>query len=532
MSRQAFLKGALILTVAGIIVKIIGAGNRIFLSRLLGGEGIGLYQMAYPIYQMALSVSSAGIPVAISILVAEKMALQDIGGARRIFRISLNFTIATGLLFSLLLYFGAGWLVESQAVRDGRAYYSLVALAPAIFFVTVLASYRGFFQGMQKMMPTALSQIVEQLVRVVVMVVLAGFLLPYGMEYAAAGASFGAFPGSVAGVGVLVYFYFKEKRAKRGMIPFYAVEREPGRLIILRILKLALPVSLANMMLPLTANIDLLIVPARLEAAGYSVEAATELFGYLTGMAASLVNLPTILTASLAASLVPAISEALARSDKALIKRRASMAFRLVGLLMVPSCVGLYLLAYPVSGMLYATYQAGSSIAILSVGVVLLGVGQVTTGILQGMGYTAIPLVNMVLAAVAKTLCSWYLTALPAWGIGGAAWATNVDFGVAALLNLYFVNKYVGVKLPMGDMAKIVFSAAAMGAAVLLVYDAMMRNLFGNCPATLTAIFFGGIVYTIAVLFTGALRRRDIEGIPKIGAAMAKILSLLGLMKG
>lgn len=531
MSRQAFLKGALILTVAGIIVKLIGAGNRIFLSRLLGGEGIGLYQMAYPIYQMALSVSSAGIPVAISILVAEKMALQDLSGAQRIFRISLKFTIITGILFSLLLYFGAGWLVESQIVRDDRAYYSLIALAPAIFFVTVLASYRGFFQGMQKMVPTALSQIVEQLVRVVTMIILAGVLLPYGMEYAAAGASFGAFPGSVAGVAVLIYFYYKTKRVKVDLPRLQEKPRESGYSIIVRILKLALPVSLANIMLPLTANIDLLVVPARLEAAGYSVEAATELFGYLTGMAASLVNLPTILTASLAASLVPAISEALTNKDKTMIKRRTTMAFRIVNLLMFPSCVGLYLLAYPISEMLYATYHAGSSIAILSIGVILLGIGQITTGILHGLGHTTIPLINMVLAAMVKTFFSWYLTALPEWGISGAAWATNADFGMAALLNLYFIHKYVGVKLHIGDMLKVIFSAMVMGITVLIVYDTMMLKLFGNNLSTLTAIFFGGIVYTIAILFTGVLLKRDIESIPKFGESIAKALVKFGLVK-
>ena len=208
MSKDKFLKGALILTVAGIIVKVIGSVNRILLSRLLGGEGIGLYQMAYPIYLLALSISSAGIPVAISIMVAEKAALQDYKGANRVFRISLSVMVVTGAAFSALLYFGAGWLIEHQYVRDSRAYYAIAALAPAIFFVTILASYRGYFQGMQRMLPTGASQIAEQLVRVVTMVAFAWYLLPRGLEYAAAGASFGAGPGAVAGLAVLIYFYW------------------------------------------------------------------------------------------------------------------------------------------------------------------------------------------------------------------------------------------------------------------------------------------------------------------------------------
>ena len=170
LSKEKFLKGALILTVAGIIVKVIGSVNRIFLSRLLGGEGIGLYQMAYPIYLLALSISSAGIPVAISILVAEKAALQDYRGANRVFRISLILLTITGAVFSVILFFGAGWLIKNQFVRDPRAYYAIAALSPALFFVTILSSYRGYFQGMQMMLPTGVSQIAEQFVRVVTMV--------------------------------------------------------------------------------------------------------------------------------------------------------------------------------------------------------------------------------------------------------------------------------------------------------------------------------------------------------------------------
>ena len=303
MSKDTFLRGALILTVAGVIVKLIGSVNRILLSRLLGGEGIGLYQMAYPIYLLALSVSSAGIPVAISIIVAEKIALSDFRGANRVFKISLGVLAVTGVVFTFLLYWGAGWLIEHQFVRDSRAYYAIAALAPAIFFVTVLSSYRGYFQGLQMMTPTAISQIAEQFFRVVTMIVLAYMLLPSGLEYAAAGASFGAGPGAVVGLLVLIYFYMRQRADfKKKMFTQSAdVIQESSVSIISRIVKLALPVSLANIMIPVVSSIDLLIVPARLEVAGFTVEQATELFGYLTGMAVALINLPTILTASLAA---------------------------------------------------------------------------------------------------------------------------------------------------------------------------------------------------------------------------------------
>lgn len=532
MSKEKFLKGALILTVAGIVVKLIGSVNRIFLSRLLGGEGIGLYQMAYPIYLLALSISSAGIPVAISIMVAEKAALRDFKGAKRVFRISLSVLTVTGLFFSILLYFGAGWLIENQYVRDPRAYYAIAALAPAIFFVTILSSYRGYFQGMQMMMPTGLSQIAEQLIRVITMVGFAWYLLPRGLEYAAAGASFGAGPGAVAGLLVLLFFYWKYRAEFQQKIETQPLMKQESSVsIITRIVRLALPVSLANIMLPVVSNIDLLIVPPRLEVAGYTVEQATELFGYLTGMAVPLVNMATILTASLAASLVPSISEAHTLGDKAAIYDRTSTATRIANLITIPAFVGMWLLATPISTMLYATPKAGVSIAISALGIFLLGIHQVTTGVLQGLGRTAIPVVNMAISAGVKVVLSWTLTAMPTLGIKGAAWATIADFGVAALLNMFFVYRYIGFALDLKDTLKTSSAAAVMGLICLGLYELLFAHGVGNSVATLTAIAVGGIVYAMMLLLLGSIGERELSKVPRIGQPIADVLKKLHLLR-
>ena len=520
------------MTVAGIIVKVIGSVNRIFLSRLLGGEGIGLYQMAYPIYLLALSVSSAGIPVAISILVAEKIALQDYRGANRVFKISLSVLTATGLLFSFLLFFGAGWLIDQHYVRDPRAYYAIAALAPAIFFVTILSSFRGYFQGLQQMMPTGISQIAEQFFRVVTMVVFAWLLLPRGLEYAAAGASFGAGPGAVAGLLVLVYFYWRYRgdfQQKMELQP--AMRQESGGSIITRIVKLALPVSLANIMLPLVSNIDLLIVPPRLEVAGYTVEQATELFGYLTGMAIPLVNMATILTASLAASLVPSVSEAHTLGDRAAIRDRTATAMRIANLITIPAFVGMWLLATPISTMLYATPKAGVPIAISALGIFLLGIHQVTTGVLQGLGHTAIPVVNMMVAAGVKVVLSWTLTAMPSLGIVGASWATIADFGVGALLNIFFVYRYVGFAIDVKDTLKTGAAAGVMGVLCLGLYQFLAAHGVGNTLSTLLAIAGGGGVYGVLLLLTGSIGEREIVRAPGVGVRLAAFLKKIHLLR-
>lgn len=532
MSKDKFLTGALILTLAGIIVKIIGSVNRILLSRLLGGEGIGLYQMAYPIYLLALSVSSAGIPVAISIIVAEKLARSDYRGANRVFRISFAVLTVTGLLFTFLLYFGAGWLIEHHFVRDARAYYAIASLAPAIFFVTVLSSYRGYFQGFQMMKPTAVSQIAEQFVRVITMIGFAYFLLPHGLEYAAAGASFGAGPGAVAGLLVLIFYYLNHRSKFNVKIQSQVdAKQESGLSIISRIIKLALPVSLANIMLPVVSNIDLLIVPARLEIAGYTVEKATELFGYLTGMAVPLVNMSTIPTASLAASIVPAVSEAFTLGDHKKIVSRTCTALRISNLITIPSFVGMWLLATPISQMLYGTPEAGVSIAILAPGIFLLGIHQVTTGALQGLGHTAIPVANMVVSALVKIALAWTLTAIPSLGIKGAGWASIADFGVAAMLNMYFIVKYIGFCINIKDTLKIIASAAIMGITVLISYDIAMQATYHNSLSTLISITIGIAAYGLMLVVTGGVSARDIEKIPRLGNIAAGFLKKIGILR-
>lgn len=512
MSRNSFVTGALILTVAGVIVKIMGSVNRIILSRLLGGEGIGLYQMAYPIYLLGLSLSSAGLPVAISVLVAEKAALGDRRGARRIFILSLGLLTTTGLFFSGLLLWGAKWLILFHIVRDERAYYAIIALAPAIFFVTVMSSFRGYFQGLQTMTPTALSQVAEQFIRIVVMLSLAFALLPKGIEYAAAGASFGAAPGALAGLIVLVLYDRWRKR-------FRAITAEQPKewsfaascQTLLRLIRLALPVSLAHIMMPIVASIDLILVPARLETAGYTVKQATELFGYLTGMAVALTNVPAILTGALASSLVPAVASSVALRQPEAIRRKLAAALSLSNAITIPSAVGLYLLAAPVSLMLYGTTHAGATVGILAIGIIFLGIHQVTTGVLQGMGKTLIPVLNLVCSAVLKIILNYYLTALPEVGILGAAWATVADFAAAALLNLYFIHLYSGYIFPFRRFASSLAASGLMGVGVLFIYHEMMMCVLDNTASCLTAILAAILIYAISFPCLGGIGRRDME---------------------
>ena len=531
---ESFLKGTLILTVASFVVKVIGSLNWIFVSRILGGEGIGLYQMAFPIYFFAMSISQAGVPVAISIITAERVALKDVFGARRVFRISMTLMVFTGLLFSLLTYFGAGWLIEWQFIRDPRAYMAVVALSPTIFFVTLLASSRGYLQGWQRMTPTAVSQIVEQIFRVLTMVLFASLLLPMGLDYA--GASLGAFAGAIGGLLVLVYYHWKldkdiEREYGPNLAPPPGEAPAPLGAIVRRIFSLALPVSAASIMLPIVSNLDLLIVPQRLEVAGYTVPQATELFGYLTGMAVPLVNLATILTASLAVSIVPAISEARALKDTQRVYNQTAAAVRISNFVCFPAFVVVFVLATPISTLIYNAPGAGPAVLVSSFSIVLLGLHQVSTAVLPGLGHPKIPMINMILAAAVKVALNWILTAIPWLGIMGAAWATAADMGVAAVINLYFIWRYIGYRMELLQLFKTMTAAAFMAGAVYLFYSFVMSTLAVNAVATFGSVFVGVIVYVAALILVRGLLEEDMARIPFIGSLSIRFLRRIGIFR-
>ncbi|MDY2685069.1 MAG: polysaccharide biosynthesis protein [Selenomonadaceae bacterium] len=532
---ESFLKGTMILTIAGFVVKVIGSLNWIFVSRILGGEGIGLYQMAFPIYFFAMTVSQAGVPVAISIITAERVALKDIFGAKRVFHISMGFMLLSGLLFSILTYLAAGWLIDAQFVRDARAYKAIVVLSPTVFFVTLLAASRGYLQGWQRMTPTAVSQIVEQIFRVITMILFAYLLLPWGLDWAAAGASLGALAGAVTGLIVLVYFHWKLDRdiaRDYGEVgPDPDVPQEKTWRIVKRIFQLSLPVSAASLMLPVVSNLDLMIVPQRLEVAGYSVNEATELFGYLTGMAVPLVNLSCLITASMAMSVVPVISEARALKNKVKVYATTSMSVRISNIVCFPAFVVVFVLATPISSLIYNAPGAGPAVMISAFSIVLLGLHQVSTAILQGLGHPTIPMVNMILAAAAKVILNWNLTAIPALGIMGSAWATAADMGVAAIINLFFIWKFIGYRMELGQLLKTMFAAAIMAVGVKFFYDWTMAWWGIGWISTFGAVFFGCAVDLFVMTLIGGLKEADLEHMPMLGSMLIRIFRRLGVFK-
>lgn len=538
-SNRAFVRGAAILALTGIAARVIGAVFRVVLAAILGDEGIGLYQYAYPIYSTLLVISTAGIPVALSKIMAEKIALGDYHEAQRVFKIAFILLASSGFVITLVMLLGAEF-IALRLIKDAKALYPLLAISPAIFFVTVMASLRGFFQGQQNMTPTAVSQLIEQLARVGFSIALVLLLIPAGLEYAAAGATSGAAAGGLAGLLLLTVLYFK-KRHNLQLLGRQQTEHHPESVkrIISRILTLAIPVTIGGLVIPLITMIDLAIVPRQLLAAGFDLEKARALYGQLTGMAGSVVYFPNVVALALGMSLVPAISEAYALQDRVLIKSRTAIAIKLTVLFSLPSALGLFLLAEPVTVLLFNNAEAGYSLAFMSWSVIPLCLYVTTTGLIQGLGKPILPAINMFYGGLVKTVFAWYLTAIPALNVGGAALASVIGLTVAAILNLNHVRRYSGWRV---DWRELVFlpliATALMSVVVYCSYGGIIylgRDLLSagrlNALAVLIAILLGIAVFGISLLLLGGIKREELQMVPYIGQTLEKILSRFKLLR-
>jgi stage V sporulation protein B len=509
------------------------------LAMLIADEGVGLFQMAYPVYGALLAVSTAGIPLAISKLVSESLAKGNYAAAHRVFRVALLMLAVSGFVFSLSMYLGAA-MFASQVARDPRAYLALVAISPAVFFVAVMSAYRGFFQGQQQMMPTAVSQIVEQVARVAAALLLVVLLLPLGLEQAAAGASFGAVVGAFFGLACLVLIWqkrrgeflqqYKQSKSKNDTITTLEVMR--------KIITLALPITAGSLVMPLVSLVDLSIVPQRLHQAGFDTARATALYGQLTGMATPLVHIPTIITVALAVSLVPTISEAVALQRWRLVQERAYLAVKITLLLGLPAAAGLYLLSVPLTELLFANAEAGAVLAMMAGSVIFLTLYQTTSGILQGLGRTAEPVVNLLGGVLVKLVLTWILTMQPAWHIQGAALATVAGFAVAALLNLYKVFVFTGLQLrPTETLLKPGLATLGMSVILPLTLDWLkaVLDVAGIARsaelATLFSVIVGVVVYFSLLLLLGVVRRADLELVPRLGNRLATAAEKLRLLR-
>ena len=514
MTKKSFVKGAAILAAAGLISKFIGAMFRIPLTNLIGTIGMSYYSMAYPIYSVLLVISSAGIPTAISKMVAENIAMRNYRDAHRVFKLSVKLMLIIGI--STFIVFFAGSSFTARIMGTEEAVYAIRAIAPSLIFVTLISSFRGYFQGMQYMTPTALSQIVEQLGKLILGIWLASIYIPKGPEYGAAAAVVGVTLAEGAALVLLMGMYHRKKKEIN-----HHIERTPKSRVFVsngsimrRLLSIAFPITIGASIMPLMSMADALIVVNRLKQIGFGEKQALSMYGVLTGSVSPLINFPAVLTIALAMSLVPAISESFVNKDSINIKQKTETGIRLTLLMGLPAAAGMGVLSRPICALLYSGLSeaevtlAGQLLTILAIGVIFLTLVQTLTAILQGLNKVSVPVKNLAIGGLFKIVTTYILVGIPEVNIKGAAIGTVVCYGVAALLDLAAVTRYSKFRMRLIDhLVKPIIATLAMALSVFFSYE-FFEGMVGGNKASLLSIIVGIVVYAVMLLVIGAVGKK------------------------
>ncbi len=532
-SQKSFVAGAAILGIIGIVVKAIGAVFRIPLGNLITEDGMAYYQAAYPTYVFLLAIASAGMPVAISKMVSERVALNDYKGANDVFRKALRSLLFIGVVASVLMVLLSNPIANIVGIPESS--YSFIAIAPSLFFVAVISAYRGYFQGLQMMSPTAFSQLIEQAGKLGLGLYFAYLWKDYGLEYGAAGAMLGVTISEIMAFIFMIAVYkirktdIKSKISTTATLRSQPIEAGIGN----RLFRLALPVIIGACAMPLVQLADTAIVTNSLMDIGYTYDQAKGLFGLLTGFVNPLINMPAVLSMALAMSLVPAISSSLAKNDTLGAAKKSGMGFKLAMLVGLPCAVGFFLLAQPIMHLLFSGLKgdsletAGTLLAIMAIGVLFLTILQTMTGILQGLGKTRIPVINLFIGVAVKIAVSLIYIRMPDVNIKGAAIGTVACYAIAALLDVIFVLKYSKFRLNITEyIFKPILAAGVMGVFVYFAKP-FFSTLVSDRMATVLTIAASGLIYIILIFVFGALKRDDMEFIPG-GSRITRFMNKLG----
>lgn len=494
MKKQSLVKASIVLGIAGMFARFLGIFFRVPLIYLIGDEGMGYYQMSYPLYMFFVAVAS-GIPVAMSKLISEKNAVGDIKGSFEVVKESTILMAFFGFGTSLVLFIFSKQII-SILDWDYKALYSLIGISFAPFIISIMTIYRGFFQGFQNMTPSGVSQILEQIGRVVVGVGLAIILLPLGIEYAAGGAALGATAGGIIGV---IYLYFKYRKVKKQ----YGIKKINTNTDILnKILKIAIPISIGATVGTIMSLIDSVLVPSELLHSGFDKYQATVLYGQLTGKAAVLVNIPLTLSMALCTSLIPIIAENYILNNKKEVNNKIDLSMKLSSVIAFPCTIGLFLLAGPILGIIFPNNAEGYEILrYLSLSIPLVIVTQTTTSILQGTGHYIRPIINLFLGCVVKVILTSVLVKIPGINIYGAVIASIGAYVVAACLNILYMRSILKCRIYLvNSFIKPFIASLVMGVFVIGIYLFSLSIVSSTALSCLIAIFVGIIVYGIVIM--------------------------------
>ncbi len=514
---RKFFSGVVVLTAATFVVKAIGAFFKIPMLGLVGIEGMGYFNAAYHVFGLLLTVSTAGLPVALSILVSRNAAEGKFLSCRRDYRTALSLFGVIGAVCSLVLYVFAEPIASFMALP--RAALALRTVAPTILLATVTGSVRGYFQGFEIMYPTALSEVIEAVGKL--------FL---GLGFAKWGIEVGRAPYEVAALAILgitagefaamLYLVISEMLFERRLSASSEGEKlTQRREVALRLLAIALPVTLSSAVLSLTSLFDTLIIPSSLILAGKTEQEALNLYSTYTSLCLPMFGFPTAFITPLSMALVPAVASAAKRGDRETEGRVVSSALRLTGIFALPCTFGMAVLARPILETVYGSAEgavdvAAPLLAILSASVFFSGLMTVSNSMLQSYGKEMLPIISLATGAAVKVASELILVRIPQVGIYGAPISTFLCSTAVMAVNFYFLGRTLSVSLkPLKIFLPAVFSSALAGLFAIAAYR-ILGDLLGVRLGTLLSILLTALFYAVFVLKSGALPKEEILMFP------------------
>ncbi len=553
-SDTKFLMQGSILAMASIISRIVGLIYRVPLTATIGKTGNDYYGTAYEIYNIILLISSYSIPLAVSKLVSARMAKGHVKDANKVLHGALLFAFITGGSASLIVFFGAEFFTGSL-LKTPLSAIALKVLAPTLLVVAILGVFRGFFQGLGTMIPSAISQIGEQIVNAIVSVVAANILFSYGKKvggvlgnvkgyaaaYGAAGGTLGTSTGAAFALIFVMFIYFAFKKVFKKMMQKDKHRNSEGYNEIMSALILTIiPVLLSTTVYNISSIIDQGIFKNFALYQGHDANAISESWGVFTGQYKVLINVPLAIASAMAASTVPSLTAAFHSNDDALVKKQINMANRFVMVIAFPCCVGMMVLASPIMQLLFNDTEKSSGLMLMIGGcsIIFYSLSTLSNGILQGLDKMTIPVKNALIALVAHVAFLFLLMEVFDLHIYAVIIANAFYALLMCFLNQSAVLKYSGARI---DIKKVFLApleaSALMGVIVYLVY----RLLYGlvslnassnvaNFIACVVSIIAGVIVYFVSMLLFKGVDEETLMKFPG-GTKLCSIAYSLHLLR-
>lgn len=585
IGKQSFVKGAMILTISMALGKVLGALFKIPLGRLIGGVGMGYYGTAYELYSPLYALATAGFPIAISKLVSENMVKGRFRDVRKTHRISIPLFLPTGTTAFLIMILAIPFYT-TNIIKTPESKYTMYALAPTIIFACLMSIYRGYYEGLRDMMPTAISEFIESLIKFVLGLSLAYGIVMYGINqfhstgivfgkecdteekallaiapFAAAGAILAIPIGAVLGFIYLVIRF----RMKGDGITKKQLKEAPKSISYKRTLKkiasIALPVGLGAVIMNLATFIDVTLIQDRIANIMKSPHNAQILISeygnlidenirngsegdrthtYLYGcfsFASTIMMLIPAVTQAFGISALPSVTAAWASGSKRILKKNIEVVLKLTTLITIPAGLGMVALSYPIMNLIYGGGKTGSEVIISASVLVLLGVGGIFAStstpicsMLQAVGRVDLPVKLLSIGVIMKIFLNYVLVGIPQINIQGAGAGTIFCYGFVTVASLYYLSKETKIKFNLVSVLIKPLLAGTFCAVSAYVSYGLLVHIVKDKVATLIAIIIAVFVYVIALFLLRALTADDVKMMPK-GEKFVKTLEKLRLIR-